>query len=395
MVFPYPDDHTAPRSVHLGIDLTDGGAHPAAWRAVGSQSQRLFDAGRLLELVTTAQRGLLDLVTFDDGFALQPRGRGAVQGRLDAALVASRLAPRSAGIGLVPTIDTTHTEPFHVSKAIATIDHVSAGRAGWQVSWSTGAPEAAAFGRKGPQGEADAVAEADEAVEVVTRLWDSWEDDAEIRDASTGRFIDREKLHYIDHEGIRFAVKGPSITPRSPQGQPPVVVSATSDEALALAARRADVVRVSAVDAGQAAAVRARIRDAAAAAGRDPDTVRVLVDTYVVIGADRASAQARLDLLEDLDGITWDTDSLTHVGTARDLAATVEEWTEGGSADGFHLRPSSLSTDLDAIVDQVVPLLQSAEIFRREYPGTTLRQTLGLERPANRFATAPVARETA
>src|SRR6478609_8826701 len=134
------------RTLHLGVDLTDAGAHPAAWRTVGSQAQRLFDA----------------------------------------ALVTSRLAPRSAGIGLVPTVTTTHTEPFHVSKAIATIDHVSAGRAGWQVGWSTTPAEAAAFGRKGAQDEPDAVAEADEAVDVVTRLWDSWEDDAEIRDVATG-----------------------------------------------------------------------------------------------------------------------------------------------------------------------------------------------------------------
>ena len=135
-----------PRPVHLGVDLTDAGAHPAAWRTVGSQAQRLFDAKRLVELVATAERGLLDLVTLDDAFSLQP-GRRGVRGRLDAALVASRLAPRSSGIGLVPTVTTTHTEPFHVSKAVATIDHVSSGRAGWQVGWSTSPAEAAAFGR--------------------------------------------------------------------------------------------------------------------------------------------------------------------------------------------------------------------------------------------------------
>src|SRR6478735_4243165 len=374
-----------PRPVHLGVDLTDAGAHPAAWRTVGSQAQRLFDAKRLVELVATAERGLLDLVTLDDAFSLQP-GRRGVRGRLDAALVASRLAPRSSGIGLVPTVTTTHTEPFHVSKAVATIDHVATGRAGWRVGWSTSPAEAAAFGRKDPQDEPDAVAEADEVVEAVTRLWDSWEDDAEIRDVATGRFVDREKLHYVDHEGIRFAVKGPSITPRPPQGQPPVVVRVTSPEAADLAARRADVARVRATTRDEAVAVREGLRAAAADAGRHPDELRVLVDAYVVIGDDRASAQARLDLLEDLEGVSWDTDSLTHVGTARDLAATVEEWSAAGGADGFLLRPSSLSTDLDAVVDRVVPLLQRAGLFRTEYPGTTLRDTLGLARPANRYA---------
>lgn len=380
-----PGTTSRPRPVHLGVDLTDAGAHPAAWRTTGSQAQRLFDAKRLVELVATAERGLLDLVTLDDAFSLQP-GRGGVRGRLDAALVASRLAPRSAGIGLVPTVTTTHTEPFHVSKALATIDHVSNGRAGWQVGWSTTPAEAAAFGRKDPQDEPDAVAEADEVVEAVTRLWDSWEDGAEIRDVSTGRFVDREKLHHVDHEGIRFAVKGPSITPRPPQGQPPVVVRVTSPASADLAAHRADVARVRATTRDEAVAVREQLRSAASDAGRHPDDLRVLVDAYVVIGADRASAQARLDLLEDLEGVSWDTDSLTHVGTARDLAATVEGWSVAGAADGFLLRPSSLSTDLDAVVDRVVPLLRGAGLFRTEYPGTTLRDTLGLTPSANRYA---------
>ena len=377
--------HERTGSVHLGVDLTDAGAHPAAWRTLGSQAQRLFDAQRLSELVATAQRGLLDLVAFDDAFSLQPVTRHGVQGRLDAALVASRLAPRSAGIGLVPTIDTTHTEPFHVSKAVATIDHVSKGRAAWQVGWSTTPQATAAFGRKAVQDEADAIDEAGDVIDVVGRLWDSWEDDAEIRDVTTGRFVDREKLHYVDYEGIRFAVKGPSITPRPPQGRPPVVVTATSDEALALAARRADVVRLRATSLDDALAQRSRLDDLAADAGRSGDELRVLVDTYVVLGDDEASARARLELLDDLEPSSW-TDSLVHVGTAGSLAETIGEWVAAGAVDGFHVRPSSLSTDLDALVDRVVPLLQRAGLFRTAYPGRTLRDTLGLTRPANVFA---------
>jgi alkanesulfonate monooxygenase SsuD/methylene tetrahydromethanopterin reductase-like flavin-dependent oxidoreductase (luciferase family) len=384
---PRPLDHHrhAPR-VHLGVDLTDVGAHPAVWRTAGSEALRLFDAQRLADLVATAERGFLDLVTLDDAFALQPGSRQGVRGRLDAALVTARLAPRSRGIGLVPTITTTHTEPFHVSKAVATIDHVSGGRAGWQVGWSTSNEEAAAFGRGPARGEAAVVGEADEVVEAVTRLWDSWEDDAEIRDVATGRFVDRDKLHYIDHDGVHFAVKGPSITPRPPQGQPPVVVRASSPASFDLAARRADVVRVRATELDEAVAIREDLHRAVTDAGRDPASLRVLVDAYVVIGDEPTSARARLDLLEDLEGVRWDTDSLTHVGTARSLAATVERWAAAGAADGFHLRPSSLSTDLDAVVDRVVPLLQASGLFRRSYPGTTLRDSLGLARPANRFA---------
>lgn len=372
--------------VHLSVDLTDAGAHPAAWRATGSRPERLFDAARLAQLVALAERGLLDFVALDDDFTLQPRS-GAVRGRLDAALVAARLAPVSARIGLVATVDTTHTEPFHVSKAIATIDHVSQGRAAWQVAWSTSGDAAAAFGRKPPQTEADAIDEADEAVHVVARLWDSWEDDAEIRDVATGRFVDREKLHYVDHEGIRFAVKGPSITPRPPQGRPPVVVAVTGDDALRLAARRADVARVQAASLDEARALRDRLRAAALDAGREPDQLRVLVDANIVLGADEATARARFDLLQDLDHAPWD-GALVHVGTAHSFTTTVEEWARAGAADGFVLRPASLATDLDAVVAHTVPVLQRLGLFRTAYPGTTLRDTLGLARPANVFATS-------
>ncbi|MCF4120961.1 LLM class flavin-dependent oxidoreductase [Antribacter sp. KLBMP9083] len=363
---PRPHDRlheSRSRTVHLGVDLSDAGARPAVWRAVGSQAQRLFDPQRLVELVATARRGRLDLVTFDDAFSLQPVRRGA-QGRLDAALVAARVAPRSSGIGLVPTVDTTHTEPFHVSKAITTIDHVSEGRAAWQVGRSTAA----------------------EAIDVVSKLWDAGENDAGSRDVRAGRLADDVTL---DHEGVRFVKKVPSIAPRSPQGRPPVVIRVTSPEALDLAARRADVVRVRATSLGEAAALRTEILDRAEAAGRGRSELRVLVEAFVVIGDDARSAHARLDLLEQLDGATWDTDSLIHAGTAQALSALVAEWVLLGAADGFLLRPASLTTDLTAIVDRTVPLLQEAGLFRTEYPGTTLRETLGLPRPASRYATLP------
>jgi alkanesulfonate monooxygenase SsuD/methylene tetrahydromethanopterin reductase-like flavin-dependent oxidoreductase (luciferase family) len=350
---------STPRTLHLGVDLTHGGAHAGGWRAQGPVAPRPFDAARLAGLVATAQHGLLDFLLFDDSVALRPQRGAALQGRLDAALVSARLAPRSAGIGLVATVDTTHTEPFHVSKAIATIDHVSGGRAAWQLGWSTDAASAAAFGRRPAPDEVDALREAEEAVEVVERLWDSWEDDAEIRDEATHRFVDRDKLHYVDFEGVHFAVKGPSITPRSPQGRPPVVVRADSPLSLDLAGRRADV-------------------------------VRVLVDLVTVVGQDRRSAQERLDLLEELGGEQGGLPEgvLTHVGTAVDLADLLEDWFDAGAADGFTLRPASLDTDLRAIVGGTVPVLQADGVFRQEYPGTTLRDTLGLPRPASRYAAA-------
>ena len=152
-------------------------------------------------------------MSLDDGFDPAPD-------RPDALLALARIAPATASIGLVATITTTHTEPFHVSKNVATLDFVSLGRAGWRVAVSTSDEAAKRFGRKEPAPLDELYAEAADAIEVVQRLWDSWEDEAVIRDKPTGRYIDREKVHYIDFEGPFFNVRGPSITPRSPQGQP-------------------------------------------------------------------------------------------------------------------------------------------------------------------------------
>ncbi|MFI6323583.1 LLM class flavin-dependent oxidoreductase [Nonomuraea sp. NPDC050556] len=161
--------------------------------------------------VLEAERALLDFVTFP----AEP---------YDGVLVAAHAATRTTRVGLVPTVTTTHTEPFHVGIGIATLDHVSKGRAGWRVATSPSGEEARLFGRRTDL--TDLELEAADAVEVARRLWDSWEDDAEIRDVPTGRFVDRDKLHYIDFEGRWFSVKGPSITPRPPQGQPVVVADA-------------------------------------------------------------------------------------------------------------------------------------------------------------------------
>ena len=161
-----------------------------------------------------------------------------LRGRLDAVQIAARVAPLTRHIGLIPTAITTHTEPFHLSKAIATLDYVSTGRAGVRVQVSSNPETVGHFGREVAD---DTMAEAADYVEVLRRLWDSWEDDAEIRDAATGRFVDRDKLHYIDFEGTWFSVKGPSITPRPPQGQPLVAALAHGDPAYRLVAASADL----------------------------------------------------------------------------------------------------------------------------------------------------------
>src|SRR3954465_645677 len=295
--------------LHLAVSHCGAGWHPAAWREPDARAAELFTAGYWVDLVTEAQRGLLDLVTFEDDLALQSTDRFAdddrtdqVRGRLDAVQVAARVAPVTEGIGLVPTAVVTHTEPFHLSKAIATLDYVSTGRAGVRVKVAGSPHEAAHFGRRPALSIEDLFAEAGDWVEVVRRLWDSWEDDAEIRDVATGRFVDREKLHYIDFAGRFFSVKGPSITPRPPRGQP--VVAALAHQAIPyeLVARSTDLGFVPPTDAADAARIVGEIRTAQAAAGRAEETVHVFGDVAVFLDDDEATARARRDRLAEPAG---------------------------------------------------------------------------------------------
>ena len=186
----------------------------AALHATGEEA---FTARHWAELVREAEHGTLDFVTFGDSLGGQPG--------LDAVLTAARIAPLTTHVGLVPTAVVTHTEPFHLSKAIATLDYVSGGRAGVQLAVAPDPADARHFGRRSVGAGPELWEEAADYAEVLRRLWDSWEDDAEIRDEATGRFIDREKLHYIDFEGRWFKVRGPSITPRPPQGHPLIAAS--------------------------------------------------------------------------------------------------------------------------------------------------------------------------
>ncbi|GAB2460732.1 alkanesulfonate monooxygenase SsuD/methylene tetrahydromethanopterin reductase-like flavin-dependent oxidoreductase (luciferase family)/GNAT superfamily N-acetyltransferase [Conyzicola lurida] len=257
--------------------------------------------------------------------------------RVDAATLAAFAAPVVPRIGLAPAIPTTHSEPFHLSKAVQTLDHASLGRAAWQVTVSTSAEEAAFFGRKAAVDEDEAWAEAEEAIEVAERLWDSWEDDAEIRDVASGRFIDRDRVHHIDFEGRFFSVRGPSIVPRSPQGRPPIVISATSAASLDVAARRADVIRV---EPSRVAAARAAVAEAGRAGA-----VTVLVDVAVASGQSTA---------------------------VRDTLATLRHHT---GADGAVL------VFADTPTDDLAPAIAP---FTREATGT-LRDRLGLARPASRY----------
>ncbi|MBP5935286.1 LLM class flavin-dependent oxidoreductase [Streptomyces acidiscabies] len=395
---------SSPAPLHLAVALDGTGWHPASWREQVARPRDLFTAGYWADLVAEAERGLLDFVTIEDGLGpqssrlLDPDDRtDQVRGRLDAVLIASRVAPLTRHIGLVPTTVATHTEPFHISKAIATLDYVSTGRAGLRVQITARPNEAAHFGRRTieriesydtPDTLAvvtDLFDEAADYVEAVRRLWDSWEDDAEIRDAATGRFVDREKLHYIDFEGRRFSVKGPSITPRPPQGQPLVTALAHATVPYRLVARAADVGFVTPHDTGQARAIVQEIRTEQEAAGRAADPLHVFADLLVFLDDDPAEARARRARLDEAAGEPYTSDARIFAGSPAELADLLQEFQTAGLT-GFRLRPAVAGHDLPAISRGLVPELQRRGAFRTAYEADTLRGLLGLTRPANRYA---------
>jgi alkanesulfonate monooxygenase SsuD/methylene tetrahydromethanopterin reductase-like flavin-dependent oxidoreductase (luciferase family) len=361
---------TAPL-LHLAVALDGYGWRPQAWRAtLGSEpgTPSVLSGRYWADLATTAERGLLDFLTIDDSLMPQPGRRERIDprrlaGRGDAVLVAARIAPATRHIGLIPAATVTHTEPFHVSKAIATLDYASHGRAGWQPRISTTAHEAALFGRRDGSG-VPYFEEAVEYVDVVRRLWDSWEDDAIIRDVTTGRYVDTGKLHYIDFVGQHFSVKGPSITPRPPQGQPVVAALAHAGPVYEFAAASADVVFITPAD------------DA---------SLRSILDEVRAAGGDRLKVFT--DVLVSFDGEGDPrSDALDFSGSPAELVDMLLNWQRLG-IHGARLRPAVNATDLPAIVDQVVPLLQKAGRFRAGYrDGETLRARLGLPVAPNRYA---------
>lgn len=391
--------------IHLVAALDGAGWHPAAWREPRARPAELLTAGYWTDLAQEAERGLLDAVTIEDAFALQSDDpfvaddrTDRVRGRLDAVLVASRVAPTTRHLGFLPTAVVTHTEPFHLSKAIATLDYVSSGRAGVRVQVAARPDVAAHVGRRElPPVDRAAVAtapvvvelfdEAADLVEVVRRLWDSWEDDAEIRDAATGRFVDVDKLHYIDFEGRHFAVRGPSITPRPPQGQPVVAALGHAEVPWRLIGRSADIGFLTPTDAADAARLVDAVRAEQAAAGRGEETVHVVGDLLVVLDDDAVAAADRLARLDDAAGTPLRSDARVFTGTPAQLADLLLEWQRAGLT-GFRLRPAVLPDDLEQITRGLVPELQRRGAFRTAYEATTLRGLLGLGRPANRYASA-------
>ncbi|MEZ0165291.1 LLM class flavin-dependent oxidoreductase [Kineococcus sp. LSe6-4] len=341
--------------LHLFLDVDGGGWHPAAWRRSRSTPDDVLSPARLRGFAATAQAQGLTALTFEDTPLPDPRSPA---GRLDAVQRAAFLAGTTEAVGLLPVAATTYSEPFHVAAQIASLDHSSAGRAGWIATTS---PASAARGVDLPVAQDPALELAD-VVRTVRALWDSWEDDAVVRDVATGRYVDRDRLHHVDVDTGRWSVKGPLTVPRSPQGHAVVVVHET------------DVTDRTAADVVLSGNTGAR---------RSPGGPLVVLDVEFTLDTEAHPATERLAALEahapapDRGRVRWTGSGEGFVRFLTDLAGTV---------DGVRLHAAVLDEDLRALVRTTLPALRVARLLRAPLPGATLRSTLGLERPANRFA---------
>ncbi|MFJ7046258.1 LLM class flavin-dependent oxidoreductase [Streptomyces sp. NPDC101112] len=386
--------------------------------AAGVDLRGAWEGGAFVELGRLAERGALDFVTL-----------GTTGGRPgpDPSAVMARMAPETRRVGLVPTLTTTHAEPFRVASAVATLDWVSRGRAGWWIDVSATDAEARPPGGHGPAGLGEALwQEAGEVADAAARWWSNaddgaarwgngagdgaarwgngaddgaarWgngaRDGAETGSVAEGGLAERgaegsaeggAEQRYARTVGVvggEGPADGPSAVPPSPQGRPVRVVDATGSDARETAARCADVVLVRAAAPEQAAAVREEVRDAAAGFGRDPDEVRLLAALRVDLGGGEHAAEPG----HGGGGPRWSAQGPLYRGGPVDLAELVTAWHRAGVVDGFHFTPVEPRRDLERLVNGTVALLQHRGLFRTFYPGSTLREHLGLARPADGY----------
>jgi alkanesulfonate monooxygenase SsuD/methylene tetrahydromethanopterin reductase-like flavin-dependent oxidoreductase (luciferase family) len=347
-----------PTPFHVFLDVDGGGWHPAAWRRSRVGPDAVFSPGRLREFAVTAQAQGLTGLTFEDSTLPDPRNP---VGHLDAVQRAAFLAGTTDAVGLLPVAATTYSEPFHVAAQIASLDHSSAGRAGWIATTS---PPAVARAVDLPVPD-DAGAELADVVHAVRALWDSWEDDAVVRDVATGRYVDRDRLHPVDVETANWSVKGPLTVPRPPQGQPVVVVH---ERDLTGVPGTADVVLTG----------DERRR-------RVTGGPLVVLDVEFALDTDAASGAQRVEAL-DADATAPARDRLRWTGSGEGFARYLSGL--AGSFDGVRLHAAVLDEDLRTLLRTTFPALRVARLLQPPAAGATLRTTLGLPRPANRYATA-------
>ncbi|WP_035485703.1 LLM class flavin-dependent oxidoreductase [Geminicoccus roseus] len=436
------------RRLRLGAFMRPISIHTAAWRYPGGNPNANFDLPAIVRYAQALERGRFDAFFMADHLAVlnmpaEALRRSATVTSFEPLTLLSALAMVTERLGLIATASTTYNEPFHVARRFASLDHISQGRAGWNLVTSGNPHEAMNFGRDEHVDHSLRYRRAREFFDVVTGLWDSFADDAFLRDVESGVFFDPARMHVLNHQGEHLKVKGPLNIARPVQGWPVVVQAGASEAGRQLAAETAEVVFGSANNLADGQRYYADVKNRMRAIGRDPDHLKVLPGAFVVVGDTVEEARAKKRHLDSLvhpasgiaslsvqlgtDASRFDLDgplpeipesnasksarqklidmaarermtvrelaqyvggafgTLEMIGTPETIADQMEEWLTGEACDGFNVMFPYLPAGLDDVVDRVVPELQRRGLFRTEYEGRTLRENLGLPRPANRF----------
>jgi len=441
----------AARKMKLGVFLNITGHHVAAWRHPQSQADAATNFRSYVDMARTAERAKCDLIFLADTVAVRVAAEEAVSrsaqyvAGFEPITLISAMAALTENIGFVATCSTSYSEPYNVARMFGSIDHISGGRAGWNIVTTGENAPAMNFGRTENFGHAERYDRAREFTRIVTGLWDSWDDDAFVLDRESGRYFDPKKLHALNHKGKWFSVKGPLNVPRSPQGQPVLVQAGSSNDGRDFAAEFAEAIFTGHLNLESAQEYYADLKTRARTFGRDPDKIVVMPGLSPVVGRTQKEAEEKQDYLQSLvhpivarevlsmllagvdlspyplDGPLPDLQlpanagqstaqnwinlarrenltvrqlayRATHgrgkaaiIGTPEKIADTMQEWFEKGGADGFNIQPPVQPGFLNDFVELVIPILQERGLFRREYEGSTLRENLGLPRPVSRY----------
>ncbi|ADP81477.1 LLM class flavin-dependent oxidoreductase [Pseudofrankia inefficax] len=434
------------RELHLNVNILDAGKHPGAWR-FQDDPRSFLDIDYFTEIARLAEQGTFDAVFLSDGVALISEPAEKPWQALEPTVLLAALARTTEHVGLIGTASTTFNDPFNLARRFSSLDHLSRGRAALNVVTSYSPRAAANFGvHEVPDHEAR-YDRAEEFVDVLTKLWDSWDDDAIIADQEADVFADAARLRPIHHEGEHFSVRGPLNVPRSPQGRPVLVQAGSSETGKRFAARIADVVFTAQTTHREAVDFYADLKHRARLFGREPAALVILPGLFPIIGSTEAEAFARkaeldalfpydlelprlaaqlgldpadvhldrelpYDLLADVGqfagsrGFFEATVNLARdrgytvrelllsnggghrqvVGSPEQIVDSIEHWFRSRAADGFNLNFDVFPSGLEAFVEHVTPELRRRGLFRSEYTGNTLRHHLGLPHPANQYA---------
>ena len=436
-----------PRQMKLGAFMRPTTIHTGAWRYPGAFPDANFNLGHLQRFAQTLERGKFDAFFMADHLAVlnmpvEALKRSHTVTSFDPLTLLPALAMITKRLGLIATASTTFEPPYLIARRFASLDHISAGRAGWNVVTTSNPDAALNFGLEEPMEHDERYLRAREFFDVVTGLWDSWADDAFVRDVESGVYFDLEKLHVLNHKGRYLSVRGPLNISRPVQGWPVIVQAGASDVGRQLAAEIAEVVFAAGGRLADDQAFYADVKARAEKAGRDPDHLKILPGAFVVVGDsdDEArdkrakldslvhyeSALASLSIALGTDASRFDPEAplpaipesnasrssrdrvvqlaqrekltvrqlaqrlggysgLAFVGSVKTVADLMEQWFAERGSDGFNVMFPFLPAGLDDFVDKVVPELQRRGLYRKEYEGATLRENLGLPRPRNRF----------